>query len=150
MLKLRDPSIYTSPDQLAMLESHLGFTLPQDYRAFLLDKNGGKVEEGGVVRDIADGTKVTRIARFLSLSSTEFESIERCWKDLESRVPEQHLPIAEDAGGNVLLLNCMHEDGGVFFGDLESLEERSCGGQSAALPKVAASFSSLLLAAAEH
>jgi hypothetical protein len=113
-----------SPEAIRGVESRLGVALPDDYKAFLRQQNGGKPEqnflEGG------DDIGGAAVRYFYSAGSNEDEYVD----DLESiaslyRGPEHQLnlgflPIGEDDFGNLTCLKVGGEDyGAVYIWDHE-------------------------------
>jgi hypothetical protein len=110
-----------SEDALAEFEARLGVSLPNGYRAFLRERNGGYLEDNFLPPD-ADAS-----ARYLySAGPNQHEHI----GDLESalhslylpdvdvdyRLRTGMLPIGEDDGGNQVCLKVAGEDrGSVWF-----------------------------------
>jgi cell wall assembly regulator SMI1 len=119
-----EPVPPASPDAIRQAESRLGVTLPDDYKAFLREQNGGEPEmnflEGG------DDIGGAHVRYFLSAGPNEVEDVD----DLESTAsaywgPEHQLdpgvlPIGEDAFGNLICLKVSGEDyGAVYIWDHE-------------------------------
>jgi hypothetical protein len=96
---------------VSQLELLINATLPDDYKAFLLQTNGGKVLGGGFF-NIWSGTvsiqgKVvdsSGVVDFLSLNRNEANSIYENISNTGRRYPTGMLPIATDAAGNVVHL----------------------------------------------
>jgi hypothetical protein len=130
---------------VAEFERSNSICLPQDYRNFIIEKNGGRILCGGVFREKSTQAKLSRLDRLLGLSSIDHESLARNLSDLVDRIPPEFLPIAYDGGGNWLLLDCSREltGGGVYFLDLERADD-SNPPQREQLPLVASSFSELM------
>ncbi|MGW6725034.1 SMI1/KNR4 family protein [Nocardia sp. NPDC055029] len=106
------PALDAEIDRLA---AHLGATLPADYRAYLLERDGGWMEDNdqvvdevfGVRADIGDGVSI--------------------WDKLEvydGRVPRWLLPVARDSYGNLFALSLRSGDHGtVWFWDHEEEDD---------------------------
>jgi hypothetical protein len=123
-LSLRQPSTRASEEGVVALEKALGVSLPEGFRSFLLETNGGRVVAGGICRAREDGEKITRVAQFLGVSEVDFESLQRCTQDLQGRIDPTLVAVAYDGGGNLILLSCGGQSRGrVFFADLETLDE---------------------------
>lgn len=144
MLNLSVQGRATEAD-VAEFEKSNSICLPQDYRNFIIEKNGGRVLSGGVFREKSTRAKLSRLDRLLGLSSVDHESLARNLSDLVDRIPPELLPIAYDGGGNWLLLDCSREltSGGIYFLDLERADG-SNPPQREQLPLVASSFSELM------
>jgi len=112
-----------SPEEIAELERRIGMSLPDDYKAFLAENNGGKCTSGGVFRDAVTREKISRINVMLGLREDPNYDIEKKLSIMESRVPPQLLPIAYDSGGNYLLLDTADgRRGTIYFLSLESAD----------------------------
>ncbi|WP_339527211.1 SMI1/KNR4 family protein [Pseudomonas sp. EA_35y_Pfl2_R111] len=111
-------------DVIKRFEEALGSKLPEDYRGFMLDHNGGDPEERCVFKlKGVDGPYSESLVRYLFAFSAETdESIEYNYEvyTLAKRLPENILPIGEDPGGNLICLSFQGEDAGkVYFWDHE-------------------------------
>ena len=124
-----EPAPPASPDAIRQAESRLGVTLPDDYKSFLQQQNGGEPEgnflEGG------DDIGGAHVRYFLSAGPNGIEGLE----DLESvrweYSPDGNadyvldpsvLPIAQDAFGNLICLKVSGEDyGAVYIWDHEKV-----------------------------
>lgn len=114
-------------DDISKVESELNVILPQDYKNFLLQNNGGSPTENFVF----DFTQImpesgkpfdnsSVIREFSTLSELPF-----FYGNLigEEVIPEKFLPIASDPFGNEILL-CADENnyGKIYFGDHETYD----------------------------
>lgn len=100
-----------APDRLQAAEHALGIRMPEDYRRFMLQFNGGRPKPRGF--DIAweEGRLGAEDWRTSSLSilypvedSADENLVSMNRVTFEGRIPKGTLAIASDAGGNVLLL----------------------------------------------
>lgn len=109
---------------ISQLEKQLGFTLPADYRNFLLNNNGGRVDdevffvEGlgqDVMMDVFYG--ITHRNRALTLSY---------WlKEYSDELQENTLIIGTDPGGGMLTCITTGEDKGIYYWDHSHFFETS-------------------------
>jgi cell wall assembly regulator SMI1 len=105
-------------------ENNFRIMLPQDYKEFMLTNNGGRPEKEWGFDFIETGkTSPTSslICEFLAIC-TRYNSIQNAYNNLvESKeIPPGLLPIANDPGGNIILLSVAEEDyGKVCFGNHE-------------------------------
>lgn len=108
---------------VSSFETAIGFSLPTDYRKFLLTYNGGEPVEG-VFRCLdAEGAYTGSSVRyFFSVSEKSIFSLAFNFNIYTEagRIAKEMLPIAEDAGGNLVLLAVAGPNvGKVFFWDHE-------------------------------
>ena len=129
-----------SKDLLVELESQIGATLPDDYRRFLEEENGGRPEPSGVVFQTMRGTEDARVRYFLTVDRAEpLYTVFGFLKRFQGRLPPKMVPIASDSLGNLFLLNLeVSGYGAVLFWDheLQSMQ----GTSSANLTTIAESF----------
>jgi cell wall assembly regulator SMI1 len=134
-MKLDDTGPPLTEIALAKLEEQLELKLPQDFRAFLLESNGGYLEEGLTVDFVETGYETvtsTLINEFYYLGS----STDRSFSNIASEhvrliendlIPPSLIPVATDAGGNYILLCVSGDDyGHVYFANHE-LEDPETG-----------------------
>jgi cell wall assembly regulator SMI1 len=120
-VKIEGPNKYgpVTAQRLSKFERALGHTLPDDYRAFLLENNGGTpspcdftIGEGDIshVNDmygLHDGPTHARL-----------DHIRRVYR---GRIPGHLLPIADDPGGNEICIGLSDSQRGrVYFWDHET------------------------------
>ncbi|WP_110513545.1 SMI1/KNR4 family protein [Herpetosiphon llansteffanensis] len=114
----------TNEQAVATFEQELGCRLPEDYRAFLLEHNGGQPEL--TVFDMNSSLMPddqSMIHYFFTLDpASEYYEIRneiKVYTD-ETRIPLELLPIACDPGGNIICLGIRGEQRGkVYFWDHE-------------------------------
>ena len=115
-------------------EAVLGFDLPTDYRAFLLQQNGGQPEDG--VFSVASwGTSV--VQEFFGVGSVPpGSSLQAALESVEDLLPEGIIPIGCEPGGVLLCIDLEHsKHGRIYLADFASTGQ---------LYEVAPSFTSLL------
>lgn len=96
-------------------EREIGYTLPEDYRAFLLKFNGGKPEPDTI--DIPkEGIVASDISSFHGLvEKPNYNSLLRQWRGSSKNRDKHMLPIAGDAGGCTYYLSLDGDDRGVVY-----------------------------------
>ncbi|MBK9202300.1 MAG: SMI1/KNR4 family protein [Candidatus Obscuribacter sp.] len=110
--------------ELSQYERQLGLKLPQQYRNFLLEFNGGSPRPSRFTfKDCDTGSQV--------LSFFGFGSFYDVLEELETyggRLPKRFFPIAAESGGNLLCISLSGEDSGnIYFWDHELEAELSKG-----------------------
>ncbi len=114
--------------RIAELEERFGARLPEDYRRFLLQHNGGRPDPADFrLADRQGAYTDSRVEAFLSVYDGEhfnFEKVLACFKGPEPRIPANLVPIARDPFGNLICLSIAGPDGGtVYFWDHERESE---------------------------
>jgi hypothetical protein len=157
-IQLRDSAKPVSLEQLAEIESGLGFRLPAEYRSFLLCANGGIPEANRfhyTVVDHEEGTRrqhKARITRFLSaipaeVPSGQDKSLVTFYKNVAFGLPDRLLPIAvvEDAmeGGMLCIAVKGKQQGRIYYWPEQEIGEDT-------LHRVADSFDLLLAMLAQQ
>ncbi|XXT19203.1 SMI1/KNR4 family protein [Sorangium sp. So ce429] len=129
IIKNHGPSI--SDADISKLEQRLGAVLPEQYRQFLLEFNGGSPTPDTVDVEGLLGTS-TDVQIFFGIGrSVESSDLDWNLTTLAERLEEGLLPIAADSGGNVFCLalrgrrrgNILYCDLQSVFGDLEATPE---------------------------
>jgi len=104
---------------VASLEVALGYALPSDYRQFLLAKNGGEPVNPVFQTTSADrGYSDSAVRYFFSIADKSTFSLKYKYEVYSGagRIAKEMLPIAADAGGNLVVLAIAGEQAGkVFF-----------------------------------
>ena len=95
-----------APDKLAAFEAKHSIRLPEDYRQFLLETNGGNPHPANAVDFVeAAVTPSSYVSFFYGIHDGEnWARIESAIKDFKGRIINEGLPIAEDPGGNQYVL----------------------------------------------
>lgn len=111
-----------SDETLDGLEKRRGLRLPQPYRQFLLLNNGGRPDKCVFQYQTQDGRCGSSfVDTFFSVYEGEYhnwDSYFDTYKSWRKRVPDNLIPIADDPGGNLVLLSVSGEDvGNVYFWD---------------------------------
>jgi len=111
-----------SEDAIRTFEQELDVELPNDYRRFLAETNGGRPEPAGFVFQTADGqTSDSLVDWFLTLNPSEdLYTLPEYRAMYQERTPPLMLPIACDPFGNLVLLDIgARATGSVCFWDHE-------------------------------
>lgn len=125
MATIRDSGSQLSEAQLVQLEKQLNTVLPEDYRRFLLQHNGGRPEPRTVDVNGLPGTPTDVACIYGIGDAVETCSIEWNVKLLSERLAQLgngFLPIAGDSLGSAFFLSLRASDfGAVYFCDLQSV-----------------------------
>src|SRR5215813_9624660 len=119
MIDLKERGPHLNLPMIESFERSLGRKLPEEYRGFLLDTNGGRPELNHLRtenRNVSCG-----VVRFYSiLDRAQPNDLLAEQASLKSRIPSDFLVIADCEGGNRLCISLRAEDFGfVFFWDHE-------------------------------
>jgi hypothetical protein len=124
MVAIKDPGPKLSEYDISALEKRIGATLPEGYRRFLLEFNGGIPTPYMQVVDV-EGLEggSTDVQVFYGIDdASPSGSIEWHLNTLVERLPEGLVPIAGDSGGSDFCLSVReHDRGAVVFCDLQSV-----------------------------
>ena len=102
---------------IAACERRIGRPIPTAYRAFLAKHNGGTPQPATFAFVDDAGATASSINEFLSVGA-DYESIEKYLAVFGTRVSSDLFPIANDPGGNLVLIGTGAEnDGRIFFWD---------------------------------
>lgn len=111
-------------EQLSTLEAKMGVVLPDDYKLFLLKKNGGYLNPATFEFTGTDGLpNSTMIKHFFAIEgepAVDLETNTRFYAE-SGRIPNGVLPIAEDLAANLICLDVSDSvvKGTIYFWDHE-------------------------------
>ena len=92
-------------EELQQAERHIGLQLPEEYRQFLLQHNGGHPEPCAFKYTCDQQQwKLAAVAYFLAVYEGEHENFLEYFEDYQGRIPAETVPVARDPGGNLILL----------------------------------------------
>jgi len=103
----------TTVNQISEFEKETGFELPDDYKNFLLENNGGVPEN--TLFSIPDCSEEALIGYFLGINRPK-EDLSFWLKEFHDDLPESFIPIAFDAGGNAILMD-LEDTGTLYYWD---------------------------------
>lgn len=132
MITVKNSSFKVSIEDVQALEYKYEIELPEDYKHFLLNNNGGIPDRVYYIENDADLV----VNFFLSLGSEKYslEEYIEAWR--EEGLSGEFVPIGEDAFGNLICIACKgNKKGQLYFWNHEFPEIRL----------IAPSFNHLLL-----
>lgn len=111
----RGPSITKAA--VAAFEAWLGVTLPEDYRTFLLDVNGGRTARSHRLFHIRNDRTILNSLNSLNDPDEQFDLATR-WQRARAWLPNEVLPVGyDDGGGTVVVVVTGPRRGQVWFLD---------------------------------
>ena len=116
---ISDPFDPVSPDEIKLFELRTGIKLPEPYVRFLLRTNGGMP-----LSDVFDvpgwGGQASVLSYFYGIHEGRSCSLELGLERAAEVLPDGFLPIADDAGGNLLCMGLKGRRAGrLYFWDHE-------------------------------
>lgn len=104
-----------SESAILVFEAKSGLQLPEDYKSFLREHNGGAPDRKtfhvlGMNQDVY-------LDNLFGLSVTKNLSLETWLAECEGELPKGFLVIGSDPGAGLLLLGCDPPNAGVFYWD---------------------------------
>jgi hypothetical protein len=117
-MRVEESAPAISEFRLRQVERELGVTLPDDYRSFLLQHNGGRPVPSGVLLHFEGQPTPWRLHFFLGIDDP-IESCSLAWNADITRAtrPAGTIPIASDEAGNLFYLRWNEPNAGtVYFG----------------------------------
>lgn len=104
-------------ERVEKFEAALGTRLPEQYRSFLQEFNGGRPVPKMFTISEEQGPDIIRM--FFGIGN-EYGNLEENYKVYEDRVPIGFVPIASDPGGNIICIGTDEEfTGKIYFWDHE-------------------------------
>lgn len=99
-------------------EKKIQSILPNDYKDFLIKFNGGRPLPASF-KFFSDRTDASSVDQFLSLGKEKNSNLEKYYYNYKNRIPSGFIPIAHDAGGNLVIMKLKNEDNQIYFWDHE-------------------------------
>lgn len=127
-LDTTNPHGPTSREEIAQFEARWGVLLPPEYKAFLLESNGGMPIVDIFAIPGFHGQGSTLNSFYGIHNGPEHHQLDRACKVYEDRIPDDLIPIAYDAGGNAVCIGWEGErKGKIYFWDHEDeIDEEGC------------------------
>lgn len=103
-------------EEIMAFEIFINHSLPDEYKAFLQQHNGGRIQPDHFKYSHPDDDEAGSVLyRFLGLSRENYFTVENYLITYEQRVPTDFLPIATDVGGNLLCLSLRDDSYGQIY-----------------------------------
>lgn len=107
-------------------EKKINHHLPNSYRCFLLNNNGGKPEKGifsfkDTNRNKMDASQIQMLAYLGIRKRDDTNHLLYLYDMFNKRIPKNYLPVGRDPGGNLILINLKNEK--IYFWDHEFEED---------------------------
>jgi cell wall assembly regulator SMI1 len=112
-----------SPEDITKFEEEIGYELPEDYKKFLLEHNGGRPSPEGFSFEYRDSKKSSSLLDFfygIQGETEEHYDLATNNQDFKGRIPSDMLVIACDQAGNQICLGLFgNVKGKIYFWDHE-------------------------------
>jgi hypothetical protein len=127
MKKLKNPGGSNDSKIILLLEKKIGTKLPEDYRLFLLENDGGAPMSDGIpVPQHAEKVMTVQIL-FGFNRDIESSCIEWNMYIFRERIPDNLMPIGSSDSGDLYLINLSGDDyGKIYFWDHEDECGKNC------------------------
>lgn len=104
-------------------EKQLNLVFSDEFKNFLLKYNGGYPYPDTFIINEEQGNDCVDL--FFGIQDGDRFDLLNVYQKWKNRIIHGFIPIAEDPGGNLILLNCAGNDEGIYFWDheFESLED---------------------------
>ena len=117
--KITNPGPPVSQEQISLLEKELAIELPESYRGFLLETNGGEPSPDEFIVPGWEG-EASAVSSFFSISDDKEAGLESEILSFKARIPDSIIPIGTDPGGNLICIGIADTNRGkVYFWDHE-------------------------------
>ncbi|HRI65419.1 MAG TPA: SMI1/KNR4 family protein [Polyangium sp.] len=127
-MKIEDPHGATSLDEITQFEVRWSRLLPLEYKQFLLKSNGGWPTPNVFEVPGWHGQGNSVMSFYGIHEGEKVDRLDSNCKTYEERVPDDLIPIADDASGNVICIGWTGErEGKIYFWDHEDeIDEDGC------------------------
>jgi hypothetical protein len=127
--------------ELQVFEQHIGISLPDDYRDYLLTHNGGKPENDTF--HISEGEGESCLHHVYGLhDGPNYFNLRNAYEVYYGRIPSDLFPIADDVSGNKICIGLRSEKRGkIYFWDHELEAEEGEEPYWSNITEIAPSFS---------
>jgi hypothetical protein len=116
-VKIIESELPVSAGEVSAIETTLGFKFPVEYRAFIIEHNGGTpIPSKFLYRRHGEDPQVASIAWFLAIYDGPHENFLKYFRAYKGRIPDATIPVARGPGGSLLLLGISGElENKVFY-----------------------------------
>lgn len=103
--------------EISDFEREIKNYLPDDYKDFLMKYNGGKPQPDSF-RFFSGRADASSVDRFLSLGKEKNSNLLKYYNNYKNRIPLGFIPIAHDAGGNLIIMELKSNGNNIFLGTM--------------------------------
>ena len=105
-------------EDISNFEKIIKDNLPTDYKNFLMKYNGGQPQPSSF-RFFSDRNDGSSVDQFLSLGREKHSNLLNYYENYKDRIPSGFIPIAHDAGGNLIIMELKSNSNRIYFWDHE-------------------------------
>ena len=105
-------------EDISNFEKIIKGNLPNDYKDFLMKYNGGQPQPNSF-RFFSDRNDGSSVDQFLSLGREKHSNLLNYYENYKDRIPSGFIPIAHDAGGNLIIMELKSNSNRIYFWDHE-------------------------------
>lgn len=105
-------------EEISDFEKEIKSGLPSDYKSFLMENNGGQPQPDSF-KFFSDRDDASSVDRFLSLGKEKNSNLLKYYNNYRNRIPSGFIPIAHDAGGNLIIMELKVNNNRIYFWDHE-------------------------------
>lgn len=118
MVTIIHPKKPATLEDISDFERDIKCVLPSDYKKFLMEYNGGQPHPDSF-RYFSDRNDASSVDRFLSLGKEKNSNLLKYYNNYKGRIPFSFIPIAHDAGGNLVIMELKANENKIYFWDHE-------------------------------
>ncbi|MBC1792947.1 SMI1/KNR4 family protein [Listeria booriae] len=131
-----------SMQEIIGLEKEMHLNFPEDYKQFLMNKNGGAPEENYLSTVISSHGEEIVLGALLGINENENFDLESWYKEYSDELMDSSLIIGTEYGSGLFVLICEGNQEGVYFWDNGQELEGSSDEEN--VYKLATSFSAFI------